>query len=126
MRYIRKQNKRTKNRRRNEDDYQGYTNYPTFSLNLYNDDDGWAVRAEELWEELEETDVLTKYEAVKFALANEMEEMWEEVKSKEYDKTKCPNFIQDLANHSFSMINWSEIANAIMLNAGYNPSYIKP
>lgn len=108
--------------------YNGWTNYETWCINLWNDNDQgssehWAEIAAECWSESEsaeqvESGVWTREEAAKFALADRMKTEFEEGKNDllESAKRECSVWA-DLIGAALSEVHWDEIAGHLIEQA---------
>lgn len=90
--------------------YNGYTNYETWNVSLWldNDEDAqnhWTERAKEVWEEAEAREHVTKDQAATYQLAKELKDCIEGALPPDLD-----GMYTDLLNAALSEVNWDEIA----------------
>lgn len=93
--------------------YNGWTNYETWNIALWFDNDSseyWAERANEFYNDADATDNFTKEEQATFALADAMSEEVNE------NTPTVTGMYADLLNASLSSVNWHEIAEHFIEN----------
>ena len=87
--------------------YNGWTNYETWNIALWFDNDSWEYwqeRAQELFEDASGDKSFTKAECAALDLADEMK------KSVEDNTPTTTGMYADLIHASISAVNWYEIA----------------
>ena|ERR1035437_8799548 len=92
----------------NKKRYNGWTNYETWNVALWMDNDGneyWRERAEEVYEASNKDESFSKEERATLNLADEMKDSHEE------NTPTITGVYADLLNASLSEVNWHEIAN---------------
>ena len=93
--------------------YNGWTNYETWVVNLWIDNEQgsqlyWAERAEEIARTSHESDYLTRQENARRDLA-------EALKSEHEDaQPELPGVFGDLLGHALGGVDWDEIAAAML------------
>lgn len=92
------------------DKYNGWTNYETWNVALWldNDEDAqnqWTERAKEVWEEAEARQYATRDQAATYQLAEELNECIAGALPPDLD-----GMYADLLNAALSEVNWDEIA----------------
>lgn len=96
-------------------EYNGWTNKPTWLFNLYfsvDNDEYWLEQAAEL---LKDEDLERE---VKFELADNMRDYFEDIKYENMDDGA--NFFDDLMEFAFAYINWDELAGHVIEQAEEN------
>lgn len=99
----------------NRNEYNGWTNYETWLVNMWIDNDEgssdmWRERAQECWNDTDEDDDIdTRKRDAKYALSAMLKSDYESGA----EDTNCTGFWLDLINASLSEVNWDEIASAI-------------
>lgn len=94
-------------------EYNGWTNYETWNVALWFDNDSseyWPERAQELWNDTEATISFTREEKASLTLAKVMEVVIEE------GTPTVVGLYADLLNASLSEVNWHEIASYFIEN----------
>ena len=87
--------------------YNGWTNYETWNVALWFDNDSseyWAGEAQEVFENAEATSDFTREEQATFALADLMSDQVSE------NTPTVTGLYADILNASLSAVNWHEIA----------------
>ncbi len=100
--------------------YQGYSNYETFLMmevgikNERETQDFWLARASEQWQEPSRTPdaVLSRSEAARFSLADELREHFESASPAESGNVS--GVWADLLSAAFSEIDWDDIADWLL------------
>ena len=96
--------------------YNGWTNYETWNVALWFDNDSskyWAGVAQETFENAEATSNFTREEEATFDLAKTMQSEVEE------NTPTTAGMYADLLNASLSSVNWQEIASHVLAEALY-------
>jgi hypothetical protein len=91
----------------NDNRYNGWTNYETWNVALWLDNDGanfWEERAQECYNDAQATVNFTREEEATFALSKEIKSEIEE------NTPTVTGMYADLLNASISAVNWHEIA----------------
>ena len=94
------------------DEYQGWTNYETWCVQLWlNNEEApyrhWTEQAQEVWADTELDEYLTRSEAARRQLAERLQGAIEEG-----DPLDGASVYHDLLTSAIGDVNWSEIANA--------------
>ena len=87
--------------------YNGWTNYETWNVTLWFDNDSseyWAETAQECFDNAQADQTFTREENATFALSHSMKELVEE------NTPTVTGMYADLLNASLSEVNWHEIA----------------
>ena len=87
--------------------YNGWTNYETWCVSLWFDNDSseyWTERAGEIWNDSEADGNFSREEIVTLALSKDMQDSVEE------NTPTVTGMFADLLNASLSEVNWYEIA----------------
>ena len=95
----------------NDKTYNGWTNYETWNCNLHFDD-CFTEQAQEIYDEAEEGDILTRDEQATADLADYIEE---------YVQESTPTmseggFFEDVMKAAVQQVNWYEIAKHYILD----------
>jgi len=108
----------------NNEGYNGWTNYPTWNIKLWMDNDQgsqeyWLDRARETLEQSTEDhdpddSVLTAEQEARYALAENLKDDFEQLVD-ESNGTAGP--LADLMGWALAQVNWSEIAESLMDDA---------
>ena len=98
--------------------YNGWTNYPTWALNLWMTNEEysynyWSENAEEAWNRAEPDDILTKSQCAKYALASQIEEYVNELAM---DNNGESGPMIDILGWAINQINFDEIAESFLEN----------
>lgn len=98
--------------------YNGWTNYETWNIALHMDNEQgsqeyWAEKAEEILEESEADNVFTKEETATLTLADIIKDEFMEG----MPDLGCSAYA-DLLNGAMSEVNWHEIAEGLIKEAG--------
>ena len=103
----------------NENEYQGYENYETWSVALWIGNEHslyvhWQERAEELKEQVGGFDqvyhgVWTEQQAARYTLADELKAMF-----KAHPLADDATMYSDLLTHSLGRVDWQEVADSIL------------
>ena len=101
--------------------YNGYTNYETWAVNLWLDNnegshDYWLDRAKSIYhDEAKQTAHFTKYDDAVVILADVIKEAHEEAMSEQLECAALSVTLwADLLNASLSVVNWREIAEHLL------------
>jgi hypothetical protein len=106
--------KTIENMSKEEIGYQGWTNYETWAVKLWIDNEMfsqeyWLERAKEWKTKPSTSDVWSQAESAKFNLADELKEQFEEE-----NPIKDASVYADLMNAALSEVNWVEIAENLL------------
>jgi len=102
-----------------EGGYNGYTNYETWAVCLWLDNDSgnyeyWQERVQELTGELGEGFEESKYwspdEKVKFTIADELKGQFEDLA----EQANLEGVLADLLNGALSEVKWDEVAENVL------------
>jgi hypothetical protein len=101
----------------NEKNYNGWTNYETWLVKLWIDNDEgsqgyWQERAQAAYNEAESSETFTRTEEAALALDDELKAWHEEIA--EGSGVPTSGFIADLFNSAMSEVNWYEIAASLI------------
>ena len=102
--------------------YNGWTNYETWNVALWFDNDSseyWAERANEIWYDAEATDNFDRAEVATLELSKEMQDSVEES-----TPTVTAGMFADLLNAALSEVNWYEIAEHFVENVDKDESEV--
>lgn len=93
--------------------YNGYTNYETWNVALWMDNekgtyDYWRERAQEIWNDATGTQYQTRDEVARYDLMQELKE-WHDDNMPEVEGTYA-----DLLSAALSSVNWYEIAENML------------
>jgi len=93
--------------------YNGWTNYETWAVNLWlsNEEPSyryWEEVSQEVADGAEATNIFTRAEQARFALADRLKAEHEEA------LPELQGFAGDLLNAALSEVNWGEIAEALL------------
>jgi hypothetical protein len=100
----------------NHKEYNGWTNYETWVVNLWMDNeqgtyDYWREVAREVSSDLEEpTNSMTKMDEAIYLLADRLKDHHEE------NRPELPGVYGDLIGAALSEVNWQEIAEHLLEN----------
>ena len=100
----------------NHKEYNGWTNYETWVVNLWMDNeegtyDYWREVAQEVSSDLEEpTNSMTKMDEAVYLLAERLKDYHEE------NRPELPGVYGDLIGAALSEVNWREIAEHLLEN----------
>ena len=100
----------------NYKEYNGWTNYETWVVNLWMDNeegtyDYWREVAQEIHNDLEEpTNGLTKMDEAIYLLSDRLKDYHEE------NRPELPGVYGDLIGAALSEVNWEEIAKHLLEN----------
>ncbi len=103
-----------------EKTYNGWTNYETWVVKLWMDNEedsyrGGCAMAQEAWDEAEATGDWTREQAALFALEDRLKADYEEAKDIILDNAKISSSVwADLLGAALSEVNWREIATAML------------
>jgi len=107
----------------NDKTYNGWTNYETWVVNLWMDNDEgtydyWREVAQEVSNDLEEpTNGLTKMDEAVYILADRLKDFHEEAKDEILEQTKLTASVwADLLGAALAETNWREIAEHLLEN----------
>ena len=90
--------------------YNGWTNYPTWNVALWEDRDGRAEQAQEFYDNSEPTEFSTRLEVARMDLAAAMKEEYEEGTA----NVQTTGPLADILNWAMASVNWQEIAESYM------------
>lgn len=100
----------------NNTSYNGYTNYATWAVNLWIDNEQgtqgyWEERAAEVWENASpEYEWQSKQDAAVYELAEELKTWVEE----QADELTSGSMLSDLLGWAVEQVNWREIAEMMI------------
>jgi hypothetical protein len=107
----------------NHKEYNGWTNYETWVVNLWMDNeegtyDYWREVAQEVSSDLEEpTNSMTKMDEAIYLLADRLKNYHEEAKDEILENVKLTASVwADLLGAALSEVNWREIAEYLLEN----------
>ena len=104
------------------DTYNGWTNYETWVVNLWMDNeegsyDYWREVAQEVSNDLEEpTNSMTKMDEAIYLLADRLKDHHEQVKDEILVEDMTASVWADLLGAALSEVNWREIAEHLLEN----------
>ncbi len=98
--------------------YQGWTNYETWAVKLWMDNDEasynfWQEQTVECWDGAKDEPHISRAENALYALAERLKEYHEERMEDLLARQKEPTFLNDLL-HAALEVNWQEIADALL------------
>lgn len=107
----------------NDKTYNGWTNYETWVVNLWMDNeegshDYWVEVAQEIHDDLEEpTNSMTKMDEAVYLLADRLKDYHEEIKDEILGNVMLTSSVwADLLGAALSEVNWREIAEHLLEN----------
>jgi hypothetical protein len=95
--------------------YNGWTNYPTWAVNLWlgNDEGLYNMTRERVAEIADETESRSEYwtleESHRYTAADSLKDMVEELAGDAYSEA---SFVSDLLRYALGEVDWHEIADA--------------
>lgn len=102
-------------RERNGNTYNGWTNYETWAVKLWMDNDYgsyryWESEAQDAWDGAEADGTFTRKERAAIDLADRLKDQWEEGNP----LSGQASAYSDLLNAALSEVNWDEIARNML------------
>ena len=102
----------------NKQAYNGWTNYETWNVKLWMDNDGYeyyAERAQEIYDASRADSDFTRSERATLTLADSLKDQYENAMQDVLDASKAQTSVwADLLGAALSEVNWHEIANSLM------------
>ena len=102
----------------NEKEYNGWTNYETWAVKLWIDNEqgsqeGWCAQARECWKEAKADKICTREQRARYDLADALEYHYEDSTPEGVEGT----VYGDLLGAALSEVNWDEIAQSLIDDA---------